>query len=137
MKKKTLIAACATTLLVMAIAGVAGYRLYHKPHRSAAAENAIDISAAQLSGEFERDEAIANKKYLGRAVQVTGTVSDISTNQENKPVLVLTGDDMGGVQCTLLNGDNTIKKGDLVTIKGFCSGFLTDVIINSCIVVKR
>jgi tRNA_anti-like len=92
------------------------------------------LNAKELAAEYERDEAGANKKYLGNALQVSGTVSEVSVNQQNRPVIVLSGTDMSGVQCSLLKEAAGIKKGDAVTIKGFCSGYLTDVVIDRCII---
>ena len=120
-------------LLCIAGAGIAGYKMYNKPHRSAASETAVALTAMRLASEYEKDEAIANKKYLDKAVQVSGTVSEVSFNQQNKPVIVLLGADMSGVQCTLQENAGNIKKGDSVTIKGFCTGYLTDVILDRCI----
>ncbi len=136
MKKKTLRLMGLLCLAAIVVCFLIGYKMYNKPHRSAAAENAVSLTAAQFAAEYEKDETAANKKYLGNAVQVSGTVSDVSLNQQNRQVVVLTGSDMSGVQCTLQDEDASVKKGDVVIIKGFCSGFLTDVIMDRCIVVK-
>jgi len=134
MKKKTIRVGVLLSLLCLATGAVIVYRMYNQPHRSAETENAVAMSAKQLAEEYERDEAGANKKYLGNAVQVNGTVSEVSVNQQNKPVIVLAGTGMSGIQCSLLKETDGIKKGDAVTIKGFCSGYLTDVVIDRCIV---
>ena len=136
MKKKTLRVIGVLCLLCIAAGLLIGYRAYYKPHRSIATETAVAVTAAHLAGEYEKDEVAANKKYLGNAVQVSGTVSDVSVNQQNKPVIVFTGSDMSGVQCTLQEAAAGIKKGDSISIKGFCAGYLTDVIIDRCIVVQ-
>ena len=134
MKKKSLRVAGLLCLVLIAAAVVVGYRMYNKPHRSAATEKAVELTAMRLAADYEKDENTANKKYLGNAVQVSGTVSEITLNQQNKPVIVLLGSDMSGVQCTLQTDVHGIKKGDSVTIKGFCTGYLTDVIMDRCIV---
>ena len=136
MKKKTLRIAGLICLLLIVTAGIVVYRMYNQPHRSAATEKAVALTAQQLAAEYEKDETIANKKYLGNALQVSGTVSDVSVNQQNKPVLVLTGTDMSGVQCSLLKSAAGVKKGDAITVKGFCSGYLTDVVLDRCIVAE-
>ena len=134
MKRRTIRVAIVLSMLCICACAVVGYRLYNKPHRSAATENAVATTAPQLAAAYEQDETGANKKYLGNAVQVSGTVSEVSVNQQNKPVIVLLGSDMSGVQCTLQADVHGIKKGDSVTIKGFCTGYLTDVIMDRCIV---
>ena len=136
MKKKTFREIGLLCLLCIAAGGVIGYRMYNKPHRSAAEETAVVLTATQLSQEYEKDEAASNKKYLGNVVQVNGTVSEVSLSQQKKTVILLTGSGMSGVQCSLQEEVPGIKKGDRVTIKGFCTGYLTDVIIDRCILVQ-
>ncbi|MEP6726118.1 MAG: hypothetical protein ABJC98_09900, partial [Bacteroidota bacterium] len=134
MRKKTIRMAGLLCLLCICAGAIIVYRAYNKPHRSAATETAVELTAMRLAAEYEKNEADANKKYLGNAVQVSGTVSEVSFNQQNKPVIVLLGADMSGVQCTLQGNALDIKKGDSITIKGFCTGYLTDVIMDRCIV---
>jgi hypothetical protein len=134
MKKKTLRMIGLLCLLCIAAGTVIVYRIYNKPHRSVADETPVMITATQLAGEYEKDEASSNKKYLGNPLQVSGTVSEVSVNQQKKPVILLTGSDMSSVQCTLQDEAAGTKKGDSISIKGFCTGYLTDVIMDRCIV---
>jgi hypothetical protein len=137
MKKKALRIVGLLCLLSIITGLLIGYRMYNKPHKSVATENAVTLSAARLAGEYEKDETASNKKYLGNAVQVSGTVSEVTMNQQNKPVVLLTGSEMSGVQCTLQDSVAGIKKGDSICIKGFCTGYLTDVIVDRCIVAHN
>jgi len=134
MKRKTIRVAGFLCLLCICTGAVIAYRMYNKPHRSAASETAIELTATQLAAEYENDEAKANKKYLGNVLQVSGTVSEVTLNQQNKPVIILPGNDLSSVQCTLLDNAPAVKKGDSITIRGFCTGYLTDVIMDRCIV---
>ena len=134
MKKKIVRIAAGCCLLASIAGAVIAYSMYHQPARSVADEKALALNARELAAAYELDEAGANKKYLGNAVQVSGTVSEVSVNQQNKPVIVLSGTGMSGVQCSLLKEIAGIKKGDAVTIKGFCSGYLTDVVLDRCII---
>jgi tRNA_anti-like len=136
MKKKIGRMAGWVSLLVIIIAGLFIYRAWNQPHRSAETETTVAVNAPQLAAAFEKDETSANKQYLGQAVEVSGTVDGISVNQQNKPVLVLRGTDMSGVQCSLLKEAPGLKKGDAVVIKGFCSGYLTDVVMDRCVVSR-
>ena len=137
MKKKTIRVAGLLCLVCVVAGGIVGYRMYNKPHRSAASETAVELTAQRLAADYEKDEAVANKKYLDKAVQVSGTVSEISFNQQNKPVIVLMGANMSGVQCTLQEDAKSVRKGDSITIKGFCTGYLTDVILDRCILDSK
>lgn len=134
MKRKTIQIIALVFVLVLLAGGAFAFWLYNKPHRSAADEKAIVVDAPQLAAEFERDENVANKKYLGNAVRIRGRVAELSVNQQNKPIVVLSGTSMSGVQCSLLGDAGPVQKGDSVTITGFCSGYLTDVVLDRCIV---
>ena len=121
----------------MAVATIIAYYLYNKPHRSAATATAVTITAKSLAEAYEKDETLANKKYLGNVLQVSGTVSEVSLNQQKKPVVVLAGSAISGVQCSLEEPEPGVKKGDSVIIRGFCTGLLTDVILDRCITVHN
>lgn len=134
MKNKILIPAA--ILLVLSV--FSAYRYYNKGHRNVQSEEAIVISAGELFKAFESDETRANAKYLDKAIEVSGTISEISSNQERNTVVILDADNvMGGVACTLENaGINTLEKGKEISIKGICTGYLTDVVITNGMLVK-
>ena len=57
-------------------------------------------------------------------------------NQDGKTVLLLqSSDPLSGVQCTLKDEGNYIV-GTELTVKGFCTGYTTVVLLNDCIVKK-
>ena len=115
--------------LILVVAGVA-YRMYNKPHRDPASETAIEINAAELFRAYENNESGANTLYLDKVLAVSGKVAEISTNQEMMPVVILeTENPMFGVSCTMENPKITLQAGDVVTIKGICTGYLSDVIL--------
>ncbi len=124
-------------LLIVVIAGVAiGYFVWNKPRRTVADEKGIELTAAALVKEFQANETAANAKYLDKAMQVTGVVSEVSKNQEGKTTVMLSSDDaMTGVFCTMKDAA-TVTSGETVTIKGFCSGMLSDVRLRDAILVK-
>ncbi|HTL10030.1 MAG TPA: hypothetical protein VL307_17270 [Chitinophagaceae bacterium] len=133
MRRKKLPIVIVVVVLLLLTAGIIGYRMYNKPHASADTAAALEVTATALAAAFENNEARANQQYLGKALQVSGTVSDLTQNQQQQQVLVLNGAAMSAVQCTLMESVQGIKKGDSITIRGFCNGFLTDVIIDRCV----
>jgi len=115
-----------------------GYTLYNKPQRSVENEEAVTVSATQLFKEFESNETEANAAYLNKAVLVTGTISEISSNQDGKAVLILeTENPMFGVSCTLEEQAQGLSAGSSVTVKGICTGYLSDVVITRGIISKE
>ena len=124
------------TLLILA--GVSyGLYVWNKPHRDVTDENSIVISATAIFDSFTVNETKANQLYLNKAIQVTGEVSEVKKNQDGQAVVYLkTSDPVFGVNCTFKKDPGPLEKGTIVTFKGICTGYLSDVIINQGIIIK-
>jgi hypothetical protein len=134
MKNKILIPAA----ILLTLSVFSAYRYYNKGHRNVQREKAIVLSAKELFEAFESDEPSANAMYLDKVIEVNGVISEISSNQEKNTIVILDADNaMGGVACTLENTDGkTFEKKSHISIKGICTGYLTDVVITHGIVVN-
>jgi hypothetical protein len=99
-------------------------------------EKAITILADSLSAHFQADEKNANTLYLNKAISVTGTILNIDKNQEGKITLLLGhADSFSNVSVTLTSTKAISQKtGESITIKGVCTGALSDVIITEGVV---
>lgn len=121
-------------LLVLVVTCGVIYLMYNKPHRNPATETSIKISATELFKSFEDNEMEANKLYLDKVLEVTGKITEVSSNQNGMPVLALeTENIMFGVRCTMENGEPIAQVGETVIVKGICTGYLSDVIITNAI----
>lgn len=133
--KKVLIPLVVLGLVVAAIA----YYMYNKPVESLEKKKAeISVSAAELLTAYETDEDSANDKYLGKVVEVSGRVTDV-TNEDGKNKIHLdTGNPISAVICELEDGKDMagVKAGVEAKVKGLCSGYLSDVILVQSTVVK-
>jgi hypothetical protein len=126
-------------IVLICLAGWGIYS-YFKPHRNVKAEQAVaSLTATSLYNDFLNNESLANQKWLGKVIEITGTISSI--NEAGKYVsvnLFVTAE--GGVNCSVLKKDlppdNKFNKGDLITIKGRCTGFLMDVNLVDCVIKK-
>ena len=118
-----------------------GIYLWNKPKTNYANETAdIVISADSIFNSYSKNEQEANKLYLNKVIQVNGTVSQVSENGNNeKNIILQTADPMFGVSCTMLKTDAhaaELKAGDKTSIKGLCTGYITDVVITNGSVVR-
>ncbi|MEN9949282.1 MAG: hypothetical protein RLY85_34 [Bacteroidota bacterium] len=100
---------------------------------------ATAITAVELVKAFQADEAGSNAKYLDKVLQITGTVASTGTTQTGEKTITLASEDpFAGVMATI---DSTaaaeVAEGQSVTLKGFCKGFLSDVVITNAIPVKE
>ena len=128
-------------LAVVVIGGtgaVIGYKMINKPHRNVEAAAAVNVTAATIANEYETNEAEANKKYLDKVLEVNGTITGVTKNQKAETVIALKGTDMSGLLCTI-EGTFTkeFKVGDAITLRGICTGYLTDVILVRCAVQAK
>lgn len=136
MKKKYFIIAGVLLLLIIGW----GFYKYNKPHAGIADQKADYVmTAADLFNSFQKDESAANKKYLGKVIAVKGMISAIQAGSGNTNIQIDVSP-MGGVNCSFSKTDGqtlkTLKKGDTLTIKGRCTGFLMDVNLVDCVLAE-
>lgn len=133
MSKKTI---GLVVLLLIIIGGAIGYRMWNKPHEKVEDQEGIKITATALCDAYSADEAAANKQYNGKALEVSGTVSETAQTQDGGNIIRLQGNDAGmTVQCTMRDKGTTAKAGASVTVKGFCSGnTMFDVVMTDCVI---
>jgi hypothetical protein len=134
---KVKLAIIAGSVILLLICAAVGWYMYNKPHQGVAdIEADVHITAADLYGDFQRDENLANKKYLSKVIEVAGTVSEVQNVNGSQIILLSSGSDMGGISCQLANDKNNkadVKKSTTITVKGKCSGFLMDVNLVDCV----
>lgn len=101
-------------------------------------DTVFKMEAASLYNEFVATEKNANRKYIGKIIEVSGTVSEIEKDKQGATVVYLsTGDSFYSILCTLEKGTKSIPKiNEKTTIKGHCTGYLQDVVLNKCIVIN-
>jgi hypothetical protein len=131
------------SILVLALVGAAGtyyYAFVYSKNRKYDMVNAeaMTIEANALVKAFQENEAEANKTYLDKVLLISGSVSATDKTQTGERTLTLSSDDpFAGVMVTLDSTEAAaINMNDKITVKGFCKGFLSDVVITSAIVVK-
>ena len=105
-------------------------------HRNAQAEASVVITADSLSAAYQADEQKANVNFLNKAVEVTGKILSIDKDQANHTTLLMgKADAFSNVSITLSSTQPiTQKVGETITVKGVCTGSLSDVIINEGVI---
>ncbi len=129
-------------LIAAIIGGIAvWYFIFYKPthyKRDVADEVAINITAKQIVKNYQANEDSANKIYLNKAISITGEVLEAKKNQDGKPTVTLKSDDsFSNIYCTLKDDAGQIQGGSTITVKGICTGFLSDVVIIDAIIIKK
>ena len=134
MKKLILLA-----LLLGVVGAGVGFMIYNKPHQNMKSAKAdFTLPATELFAAYEFNETTANEKYLGKVIEVTGTVQDVQTDEDGTVSLTLdAGGMLGGVICKLDDlsdhARTEFSTGEGVTLKGRCTGVLMDVVMVRCV----
>lgn len=110
---------------MVAIAAIAGYSLWNEPHKDVKNASAIQISAMALYNNLTKDSVSMKSKFINNIVIVTGEIKQVSENQKGEQIILLETNISGGsVNCTMEEKANNVKKGDTISIKGICSGYI-------------
>jgi len=127
-------------VIIFIIVAIFGYFQFNKPHRDVQkAKVDFTITASALLNEFESSSTNATEKYIGKILLVSGKVESINLNDTIASVQ-LTGDGTFGVNCSFnsygAKGLKEILVGNLIQVKGECKGYIDDVILNNCYLIK-
>ena len=105
-------------------------------HRNIQTESAIQIQADSLSAQYQADEVKANAQYLNKAIIVTGNLVSIDKNQQGQTTCIIGNANAFSNVAVTLNNNAPITKeiGASITVKGVCTGALSDVIITDGVI---
>lgn len=104
-------------------------------------EAAESITAEFIYKAFLADEQQAEQKYLGQVLELSGTIQELYTDEQNAPVLIL-GDANGSpiVLITLERSEfkksESLQEGNLVKVKALCTGMLMEVTFNKGLILN-
>jgi tRNA_anti-like len=149
-KKKTI-----WTIILLAVAAGAfyGYKQYTRTNKDLAKVKAdVTITADTLITEYSTNDSVANKKYLGKIVEVTGNVKKIEKDEKGYYTVVL-GDtaSLSSVRCSMDSVHQQdaarLAVGSSAILRGACTGFKknelmgedlgSDVELNRCAVIEK
>jgi len=131
------------TLVVLAflvVFLVLKFYIFRNAETSVASKKAdITLNSGDLVKSFETDEKGSDTKYLNKIILVKGVVDNVAENKADVSVYLKDKDATSGVMCSFDKTEfakNKVKAGDQIGIKGICSGYLLDVVLNKCSIEK-
>jgi len=129
-------------VLIIAISGIlAALILFNKKHPDTAkAKPDYVINATALQKEFEDNEKTASARYINKILEVSGSIASLTPADSNHfNISLKTGSDLSSVICTFsgIYDHSMFKPGDEITLRGECSGFLMDVLLNNCATITN
>lgn len=98
------------------------------------------LTASVLQKAFEVDESKASVTYLNKILEVTGKISSVKPVENNAVnISLVTESDLSSVIGTFpaISDPSVFKPGEEITLRGKCSGFLMDVLLNDCALIEN
>jgi hypothetical protein len=138
MKTYIKIALFIVTFIALSAILAALYMFNMKHTDMAKAKPDFVITASLLQKTFENDEMSASKKYIKKILEVTGKIASVKPAENNiLSISLSTGNDLSSVICTFhaITDPSKFRIGEEITLRGECSGFLMDVLLNNCAVI--
>jgi len=134
MKTPVKIALAVVFFLAVAGIGAALYLYNLKPKNLQKVKPDFILTANDLQKAFDTEEVVSSAKYINKIIEVSGEIISVKPGEKNSINISLrTGSDLSSVICTFPNSDTTFfKTGNQITLRGVCSGFLMDVLLNNC-----
>jgi hypothetical protein len=129
------------SVFFLGLAGIlAGLIMFNKQHKDLQkVKPDYVITAVDLQKAFEENEVEATGKFTGKILEVSGIIASAKPGVENTTSITLsTGSDFSAVICTFpaTTDASTLSEGKQITIRGECSGFLMDVLLNNCVRIQ-
>ncbi|MGI9549907.1 MAG: OB-fold protein [Aurantibacter sp.] len=115
---------------------------YNKPHVDVKqSEAAYVLTAHNLISAYMQNETETDQKYSEHVLQVKGAIFEISTLKGNAVITLKDENLESSIICHMMPEENMsvlrkLQKGQDIEIKGICTGYLLDVIMVRCTLVK-
>lgn len=99
------------------------------------------LNSEQLYSEYSTDEESSDLKYLGRVIELSGVVEDITTDEQGAAVVLL-GDGDAVIHAIVTMEEDQKSKlsayqpGQNITVKAKCNGMLIEVALNKGLIVE-
>jgi hypothetical protein len=100
----------------------------------------VELTAKSLVENYEMNEDSANMFYLDKILIVEGVVNSITEKAGVVTIELKEETDTKGVLCNFHPKSIKIKnvhEGQTIQVKGICSGYLLDVVLNKCVIVSN
>jgi len=131
-----------TIVLVVVIAAIGGYLYVFRDADTDVGRKVADyeLTAKELVEHFELNEDSANTMLLGKIISVEGVVESKTEKDGVVTIYLKADEDISGVLCHFNSEIDDLAKvyeGENLKVKGICSGYLLDVVLNQCSLVKN
>jgi hypothetical protein len=130
-------------ILLVAFAGWYAYSQYTRKNKDLVQVKAdVQMTSTELISSFESNEKMANDKFLDKIISVRGTIKGIDKDDKGYYTVILGEENsMSSVRCSMDSAHQkqmvALKPNSNITIKGACTGFNSDELLGSDVILNR
>ena len=125
--------------MIIASIAIYGLREYYRKNLPMAEMKISErITYSALLDAYTQNDSLANARFLGKVLLVEGPLKTIDF--PNKLISLGDGSSMSSIQCSLENSSvpaKHLKKGDVIIVKGNCTGFNADELLGTDVILNR
>jgi len=126
-------------VIIVVITGIYGYKEYtRKLPDTHTLKATFKLTAGDLLRQFEADEFKATAQYSDRVIMVQGIIGSIQTSDFGGTIFLNNENSITSVICQFDQKDfkeiPEMHKGESISIKGICSGYLMEVVMVRCVI---
>jgi hypothetical protein len=128
--------------IVLIAAGIYAYKEYNRKNKDLTSASAdFKMSSDDLISSFEKNEEVANKKYLDKVIQLDGNVKEVIKDDKGYYTIVFGNHGMSSVRCSMDTAHQqlvaSVMAGKPISVKGICTGFNSDELLGSDVILNR
>lgn len=131
-------------LVLAAIIGFAGiwFFVFKLPttdwYRNFTTKKGGAVTAVELVKAYQTNELLCDSLYNGKIIEISGVVKESKKTDDGKTTIILqSADSTASVTIDLKGNIEPLKVGEQTTLKGMCTGFLSDVTLNEGEIIKK
>jgi len=125
-------------LALSALGAGIGFYMFNKPLTSTQSmKTDHKIQSNALLTAFEENEVEANAKYLDKVIEMTGEIDKVEIKDEKTSVYIATDNPLSSIIFQLEQPLEDLSEGQVVTLKGICTGYLMDVVLVRAVLIKN
>ena len=107
-------------------------------YRNFTTKKAGSITATELVKAYQTNETLSDSLYNGKIIEVSGVVKESNKTEDGKTTIILqSADSAASVTIDLKGTNKPLAIGVQATVKGMCTGFLSDVTLNEGEIIKK
>lgn len=128
-------------IILFSIAVIVGWSQYNKAHVNVNKVKAdYVLTVDKFIKDYSTDETLADSNYVNKIIEIKGRLGSVSSSNGKLIATFSIPDSETGITCNFQSKETDkiarFKIGQIVTVKGICTGMLLDIMMKECVLVE-